>query len=365
MSSIYDRLFGAEAGGPCQDFAVPSLGTAPELGKVRVRRCPGRVRVWLSVLAEPRGAEAERWQTGVALDASGSMREGYGRVYLGRVPDEARRGYAAKGWVECREQDGRGYWFYHRAALEDAVARGFVRFSPNRVEPVARRFIHYLARELDSRGGTSVIYWGGGGGDGVEPLGDVTAGQALTLSVGGPRGDFGDRTRLAPALRYFTSRSEAAPRSMFVFLTDGRIDDLGEVKAETVALARRIAEGRRNLVKCVLIGVGPGIDEAQLCELDDLDTGTDVDVWDHKVADEMRFVVEIFAELAGTDRPVAPSGAVYDGRGVCVWRTTDGVPARLAFDLPADADAFELQIHGRRIRQSVLPPRQPEPEGPP
>jgi len=34
-----------------------------------------------------------------------------------------------------------------------------------------------------------------------------------------------------------------------------------------------------------------------MVELDDLDSGVDVDLWDHKLAAEMRVLQEIFAEV--------------------------------------------------------------------
>jgi hypothetical protein len=58
---------------------------------------------------------------------------------------------------------------------------------------------------------------------------------------------------------------------MYVFLTDGRIDDLESVKAATRRLAAEIAAGRRGSVKCVLVGLGDEIDESQMEQLDDLD----------------------------------------------------------------------------------------------
>ena len=64
---------------------------------------------------------------------------------------------------------------------------------------------------------------------------------------------------------------------MDVFLTGGAIIDLPHVKEDATKLARDIAAGRRNPVKCVLVGVGDKIDERQMEELDDLDTGTGVD----------------------------------------------------------------------------------------
>jgi hypothetical protein len=33
-----------------------------------------------------------------------------------------------------------------------------------------------------------------------------------------------------------------------------------------------------------LVGIGDAINESQMEELDDLESGTDVDIWDHKIA---------------------------------------------------------------------------------
>lgn len=93
---------------------------------------------------------------------------------------------------------------------------------------------------------------------------------------------------------------------MYIFITDGYIDDLETVKQYTTQLAKDIAAGKRKLIKCILIGVGKAVDEKQMIELDDLDTGTEIDIWDHKVADDMRELTEIFAELVEENQIVAP-----------------------------------------------------------
>jgi hypothetical protein len=89
-------------------------------------------------------------------------------------------------------------------------------------------------------------------------------------------------------------------------------------------------------------------------ELDDLDTGTDVDVWDHKIAKEMRALVEIFAEVVSENVIVAPTGAVYDDKGARVKFYSDGLPAKLAFEMPATSSSFELEVAGQRIKQKLF-----------
>src|SRR5205823_11218011 len=106
-----------------------------------------------------------------------------------------------------------------------------------------------------------------------------------------------------------------APWGFYVFITDGELHDLDAVKRYSTQLAREIAAGRRKPLKFVLIGIGPDVQEAQMEELDDLDTGTPVDLWDHKLAAEMRMLQEIFAEVVDKNARVADHGKILDPRG--------------------------------------------------
>jgi hypothetical protein len=351
--SIFDRYFGGKKAA-AREFAVPSKLTAPEFGKVDVRRSRDEVQVRFTILMEPMGQQAEGWQTGVALDASASMKGAFGRELDGEVPPHIIEEYARKGWVTSRNEDGRQVRVFQSRAWEDAIRRGFLKMTPNEMEPLAREFIAYLAGGLDADGGTTVIYWACGDGGEIEVLGDFTEEQCRTLELGGPQNvTFGRGTRLKPAVDYFVNRFHDAERGMYVFLTDGRLDDLPAVKNYTIKLAQAIETGRRNPVKCVLIGVGDEIDERQMEELDNLDTGTDVDIWDHKIAREMRALMEIFAEVVSENQIVAPQGSIYDASGNRVWQCSDGVPATVSFTMPASSPWFELEVQGRRIRQEV------------
>ena len=331
---------------------VPSHLTAAEFGKVRVKMDGGEVEVELSILMEPQGVEAEGWQTGVALDGSSSMQGWYGRVLEGKVPPDVMADYERRGWIELLEEDGRKLRRFQQAAYEDAVKRAYLRFSPNVVEALARDFIAYLAGNLDADGGTTVIYWACGKGDEMEVVGDFTADQCRSLGIQGPTGvAFGVGTHLEPAVRYFVDRFKDAKRGMYVFVTDGKLDDLEGVKRYCTQLAKDIEAGRRNPVKCVLVGVGSVVDEGQMEELDNLETGTEVDIWDHKIAKDLRSVVEIFAEVVSENQIVAPVATVYAANGGVAKKYTDGLPARISFRVPGGSEWFELEVGGQRIRQ--------------
>jgi hypothetical protein len=334
---------------------LPSSLVCKELGEVNISSTPSQVDVVFTVLMTPSGSEAEGWQTGVALDASASMKNCYGRNLRGKLPPDVEEEYRQRGWLTERVEDGKRSKVFAREAYEDAGKRGYFTMSENIIQPQAREFISYLANELDADGGTTVIYWACGDGSGVEEIGDFTADQCATLEIRGPsKTSFGAGTQLLPVMRYFADRFKDATRGMYIVLTDGRIDDLEGVKKLTVQLAKEIAAGKRNSMKYVLIGLGSAIDEGQMEELDDLDTGTDVDLWDHKIAVEMRSVLEIFAEVVSENQIVAPLGAIYDSQGKVVKRFSDGVPALINVSLPAKSPWFDLEVGTVRIRQTLV-----------
>jgi hypothetical protein len=341
---------------------LPSTMVAKEFGEVNVRRAGPDLEVSFTILMEPQGAEAEGWQTGVALDASSSMKSAYGRSLKGDLPPDVAADYLRRGWMTRQQSDGRAVQRFADEGRRDAIARGYLTPTPNTVEPLARDFISYLAGNLDADGGTTVIYWAAGDGSAFEVVGDFTADQCRSLKLEGPKGHrFGTGTRLTPAVRYFEERFADAARGMYLFLTDGRLDDLDAVKRYTTDLCRRIAAGKRNPVKCVLIGVGGHIDERQMEELDDLDTGTGVDVWDHKIAADMRGVVEIFAEVVSENQIVADTARIFDPSGRVVKNFADGLPAAVSFRVPGSAAWFELEVGGERIRQPLVVPPPPLP----
>jgi len=339
-----------------QAMQLPSQLVAKEFGKVYVGREGNQLHIEFTVwMQELEGSMAEGWQTGVALDASASMKNWYGRALVGKIPSDIQQEYIKNGLIKVRDEDGQRVSVAMPEAYRDAMKRGYLKMSDNIVQPWGRKFISYLAAELDADGGTTVIYWACGDGTAYEVLGDFASDQCEALELGGPEKEtFGDGTVLVPAMKYFVDRFSDAARGMYVFLTDGRLDDLQQVKEYTTQLAHEIAAGQRNFLKCVLIGVGDKIDEAQMKELDDLETGTDVDMWDHKIAAELRALSEIIVELVGENRVVAPTATVYDAEGNVVKKFADGLPAQASFTMPAASAFFELEVGGQRIKQPVV-----------
>jgi hypothetical protein len=308
-------------------------------GEVNVYPAPGgKVRVTATILMEPRKEGA---QTGIALDGSGSMRKVYGT------------------------DDGGGL-----------VSSIFAKKKPteNQVSPVAQQICAYLARKIDADGGTTCIYWATGtDGRQIEVVGDFTADQAEKHVFGPPR-DFGTGTQLLPAVRYFVDRFKDAPWGFYVFITDGELFDLEEVKRYTTQLAREISAGKRRPLKFVLIGIGPEVNEAQMEELDDLDTGTELDLWDHKLAAHMHSLLEIFAEVVDKNSRVSDSGRILDPQGRVLKNFSDtGLTAQLEFEVPTGLPYFTLEVEGSRIHQALydqakVPPSElrtaPEPARP-
>src|SRR5438105_9953142 len=256
-------------------------------GEVNVYPQPsGSLRVVATILMEPR---REGTQTGIALDGSGSMSGLYAVESAG---------------------------FF-------ASLFGAAKPKMNEITPVAQRICAYLARKLDADGGTTCIYWATGpGGSQIEVIGDLTADQADRHFFGEPR-NFGTGTQLLPAVKYFVERFKDAPWGFYVFVTDGELHDLDAVKQYSTKLAHEVAAKRRNPLKFVLIGVGPSINEQQMEELDDLDTGTEIDLWDHKIAAHMRVLQEIFAEVVNKNARVADKAKIYDSHGHVVKDYSD------------------------------------------
>lgn len=294
---------------------VPYNKTVNPLGKVVVEYMPDKTKkIKAYLLAEHirKGV-----QTGIAFEASKWIKEAYGY----------RSGF---GGLMTRQDN------------------------PNLLSMVAQKTGSYLARKVDDDGHTTLVYWAiGRMGDEVEIIGDLSAYEIEQFDFTGPK-TFGESVNLMPAIRYFVDRFASADWGMYVFFTQGRIDDLEEVKKYSTELAKKIAGGRKNPVKFILMGIGQKINSENLKMLDDLDTGTDVDLWDYRIAEEMKDVLEIFAELGDTHTIVAPKGKVLGANGHIIADYGDsGVPSLMMFSLPSDAKSFELELGDTKIVQPI------------
>lgn len=294
-------------------------------GEVNVHRLPdGSLRVLATILMEP---DIEGARCGLALDASASMKKMYGASAPVSPLFRAASGVA------------------------------------NHVEPVARTMAAYLAR-FSTSGTVNLIYWAcSPDGGAIEEIGEVNDQQAQSLAVNGPRRlSWGRKTKLLPPVRHFVDEVfRTASWAMCVFITDGIIEDLQEVKHYCFQYARQIAAGKRAFCKLVLIGLGEEVDETQMTELDDMfegsglkdPNGDDIDLWDHKLAREMRQLHEVFAEVVSENTVVADYGRILGQDGRVIKDYSDGLPALLRFQLPRGTTAFTLELPGHRVVQDV------------
>lgn len=248
-------------------------------------------------------------------------------------------------------------------SMEDLFGRKplsvFLGKPPNHVRPAAQAVSAYLARKATD-GKVATIYWATGvGGKDIEVLGDLSVEEAEKFGFDAPK-YYGTGTQLLPAIKYFTDGQQRkdlhdANWGMYVFITDGAIDDLPAVKQYCTNMAKDIDAGRRNDLKLVIIGLGNQVAQDQLDELDNLDTGTDVDLWDAKLASEMKDLSEMFAEVVDEAMIIVPGdGVVRDQQGNVVvdYRDT-GLPGVLEFTLPNGAKSFSLEVSGNSIVQPL------------
>lgn len=279
--------------------------------------------------------------------ADGSGRVVRATILMDNVIENSRMGIAIDGSASMEPLFGK------------KPLSAFIPAPPNHVKPAAQAMSAYLAKKAGD-GRVTVIYWAtGAGGNDIQVLGDMTPDEAQNFGFD-PPGDYGTGTRLMPALNYFLDGKQRpdlydAPWGMYVFITDGQVEDMDAVKQFCMKLAKDIEAGRRNDVKLVIIGLGDQVDEDQLDELDDLETGTSVDLWDSKLAAEMEKLSEIFAEVVDEADIVVPGdGIVKDesGNTVVDYRDT-GLPAVLLFKLSSGAKSFSLEVGGNTVTQPL------------
>jgi len=282
-------------------------------GKIDIHKHPEGIRVIARIFMKP---QVEGAQTGLAIDGSQSMLPHFG----GHLPPLLRRA------------------------------------EHNVMQALGSSMATTLA-DFDSDGNTTVIYWATGlFGAEIEILGDMDSTKAGKFAFTGPK-KFGTGTRLAPAVRYFAlDKFPKVPWGIFVFVTDGIIEDMADVKALSLEIGKQMAYGQRGFTKFVLIGVGSEVDQSQMEHLNDLDygglktpSGEEVDLWDHSLANEMQNLDEIFKECVSENTLLASSATVTDSTGAPVKplrRTSyvDGLPALIEFICAPGSTSFTLTI---------------------
>lgn len=258
--------------------------------------------------------------------------------------DGARLGLAVDGSHSMKENFGQ-----HLPPL-------FRRPDQNIMDPVVKGLSKFL-RKFASDGSVRAIYWAvGNGGAETEEIGNIDESFEATMKVEGPKSkEWGGGTKLAPALQYFADAFKDENWSLVIFITDGIIEDLDEVKKLSMEMGKQVVSGQRKYTKLVIVGVGKEVDVGQMEELNDMfeGTGVDIDMWDCRQASEMQSLWEVLGEVDfGITLP--GSARLVDDKGAEVRTYTDGVPMKLDFEVPAGTKSVTIEIAGEKVVQPLV-----------
>lgn len=302
-------------------------------GEVNVyKQKNGELNIVATILTVP---DIEGARMGVALDGSASMKKMYGVSGI----------------------------------VGGAFAMAASASTPNVVEPVARTMVNFLAN-FSSNGKVNLIYWAcSADGSKVEELGEFDEQDIQNVAITGPKKlPWGRGTKLLPPLKHFVDKFKDAPAlgvkqpaAICVFVTDGILEDLADVKQYCFQYAQEISNGQKPFMKLFLIGVGEEVDEGQMDELDDMfegsgikdSSGQDIDLWDHQLASDMKKLEQVFKELVSEEMIVIGSGRILNQAGKNCYEYADGVPALLKFTLPAGSNSFILEFPGGSVTQDI------------
>ncbi|MFW9260517.1 vWA domain-containing protein [Nostoc sp. CALU 546] len=306
-----------------------------QLGEVNVeRQSNGELKVTATFLLVP---DVEFDGMGLALDASASMKKMYG----------------ISGLV-------------NNTLFNQATS------VKNQVQPVTRTIVDFLSN-YSRTSKVSLVYWAcSPDGSQIEEIGEFDKQDIQNISLRGPNPEkfsMGMQTKLLPPLKYFVDKFQSSakrgvkhPAAICVFITDGKIDDLEEVKKYSFHLAQEISQNQKPFIKMFLLGVGEDIDEAQMTELDNLFDENDlrdykgqrIDLWDHQRAGDMKQAEQVFKEMVSEDVIVIDSSCrIVNQSGTVCHNYSDGVPALLQFMLPPNSTEFTLEFQNAKVTQDI------------
>jgi hypothetical protein len=227
----------------------------------------------------------------------------------------------------------------------------FLRQEHNVVEPIVRRLCRHGCK-YSPDGTVSVIYWAvGTGGKAIEPVGHLNDATSEIAAIEGPQDQvWGTGTELLPPLEHFLSEFQDAKLSIVLFTTDGVINDLEEVMQRSRQVAQEIVNGQRQQCKFIIVGCGSEVSLEQINKLDNLDS--EVDLWDGKIANEMRELEEIWDEVDfGVTLPGTARISTEYGEEVMTY--SDGIPQRMEFFVPEGTTSLIIEMFGKTIAQTI------------
>jgi hypothetical protein len=227
----------------------------------------------------------------------------------------------------------------------------------NEVEPQVRWMLEYLATK-DRNGLLRMAYWAcGPSGTDVEALGELKGVDVQEHKFPGPR-HMGSSTRLAPAMRdyiaYIKEQAKTgAKRGCAVFVTDGQIHDVDDVKKVSAQVAKEVQTGKMPRTNFILVGVGDAIDEEQLEDIAHEEYPGIGHLWCHRIAKEISQIAELVAVLVDETMTVAAGGTITDDKGKVLKIYEGRLPAVLEFEVPEGAKSFTLEVNGQKFTQPL------------
>lgn len=223
----------------------------------------------------------------------------------------------------------------------------------NEIHDTAQDLALHLAKNAHGR--CALAYWAckDDGGD-IEPIGILTTEELKSFYFEGPQ-NWGGGTKMTPIVRYFWEQVfvEADSQGVAAILTDGAWDDQdhAELLQLTQTMCEEVAAGQRPLMKVCILGLKTKnnayeIDriESRFNDLDDFESGTDVDVWDHKWVHELSDWNQIFIEMV-KEMPLGLGGQILDATGNQIL-ARDEFNFGIEFTMPGNSPEFTLTLEG-------------------
>lgn len=237
-----------------------------------------------------------------------------------------------EGSVNCAfAQDGSGSMEKHYKHS------GWTHNGPSDVEKFLHKAAAFVA-EQDTDKGVQVYTWATGDGTKVVNLGNHPQDELEKLVIktnaddnaGSDAIQLGKGTYLAPALKQIVKETvldSGAGYGLIVATTDGRLNDMPAVKQWATQMAKQIEAKQHPPFKIVLVGFDDA-DPAEMEELDNLDTGTSIDIFNAlAVADLDGAMEKLNSETLTSDFVVADGGYLESNGNK--WDFEKGVPQRI------------------------------------
>jgi hypothetical protein len=354
MSKTTSRRAKGKQNGDTEFFQLPEDLLSIAFRSLGYRKVESEIEISYRLLLPP----GDQWTTVVAIDSSESMRRLFGRVLTGDVPLGVQKRYQAQGYVTEEQREGKPIRFYQPEAYEDALAKGYLSWTKNEVEPAARRILEFLAEQVDRRRASNLMYISCAGGYGVRELGEIALAACSAVAVNGPDEDFGNESRLLPSVQYLADTYAGVGKTLVVILTDGHFADIQAIKEFSGVFSRLISMGQKNFMKFSILGIGGEIDPENMAELTDLKTAWSSGLWNYCRGDEPGEFRKILEGIIEENQVLAPGVVILDAAGNVIKVFDTEFPAKGTFKIPGNLTSFFLRSSSEKytIHQSLLLP---------